>query len=116
LVEFDVENHSSCIKIYIRTVKDGTIFCENPSYIFLENMYDIQLKIYERIYSNEYLSTSYEIIKKPLYVWFVYYPKKTCVCSKYTVKLHEDDLLNDIKIKKTYIKSCSIMCFSNYNK
>ena len=121
LVEFEVENYlfsdrryiSNILRI-IRTVKEGTIFCENPAYILLESMCDTQLRMHKRISSGKYLSSIGEIIERPLYIWFEYYPKKNnCVSTRYTIKLNEDDLLNDIRTKKQKcVNSLVQLCIS----
>jgi hypothetical protein len=123
LLEFNVlrENRSSDNRYIthelriIRTVKDGTIFCENPLYINIESM-ELEpnhIKINKRISSSKYLEYNGRIHNGPLYTMFKYHPYDTYDGSaKYTVKLYEDDLLNDIKTKQKPMPSLVQLCVS----
>ena len=82
----------------IQTVKDGTLICGNPSYPYLnlESTADAQGIRLSRIYYNHLRSSNYK-----LRVLFDYYnPSKFSTCAKYTVRLWDDDLLNDIRTNK----------------
>ena len=105
LVEFAIlyENYISPIRTryinhklrVIQTVKDGTLICGNPSYPYLnlESTADTQGIRLRRIYYNHLRSSNYK-----LRVLFDYHnSSKFSTCAKYTVRLWDDDLLNDIR-------------------
>ena len=95
----------------IRTVKDGTIFCENPSFIYLESSETMDGIIAKRINSQNYLAPNGLIIDSPFYLQFESYPTINRRISLYTIKLHSEDLLNNIKnIKKKPIPSLRQLC------
>jgi hypothetical protein len=124
LLEFDVlrENRLSddryiTHKLHIlRTVKDGTIFCNNPLYINIESMEldPNHKRINKRISSSKYLEYSGRIFNGLLYTMFEYYPYDIYDGSaKYTVRIHKDDLLNDIRTKNKSIQSLVLLCVSS---
>jgi hypothetical protein len=100
----------------IRAVKEGNIFCGNPLYINIESMEldPIHKRINKRISSSKYLEYSGRIFNGPLYTMFKYHPYDTDDGSaKYTVRIHEDELLNDIRTKRPKsIPSLVQLCFS----
>lgn len=122
LIEFDVLRENSLDgnryithKLHIiRTVKNGPIICNNPLYINIDSM-ELEpnhIKINKRISSSKILEYTGRILNGPYYIMCEYYPEYEYYGSaKYTVKLHEDDLLNDIRTKKQKpIPSLSQLC------
>lgn len=97
----------------IRTVKEGEIFCKNPSYIYVESREDTSGIIAKRINSHSHILVNNKIINHPLYEMFIYFPPFGQKSVIYTVKLLGDDLLNDIKAKKRkHIPSLVQLCVS----
>lgn len=97
----------------IRIVKDGTILCKNPSYIYVESKENTKGIITKRITSHSYSMPNGQMIDGPLYEPFESYPTINRRVSLYAVRLHSDDLLNDIKNKKqTPIPSLFRLCVS----
>ena len=96
----------------IRIVKDGAIFCKNPSYIYVESKENTYGMTTKRITAQSYSMPNGYIINGPLYEKFESYStvyKRTII---YATKLHGDDLLNDIKEKKQRIPSLVQLCVS----
>lgn len=93
----------------IRTVKDGAIICGHPYYPYLnlESMVNTQGRKFQRE------STSRESSEYLLRVLYDYHnPNKYSSCAKYVVKLHEDDVLDDIRTKKQHVPSLLQLCVS----
>lgn len=94
----------------IRTVKDGVIICGHPSYPFLnlESMLDTRGR---RIQSE---TTSDDITNYPLRLLYDYHnPNTYSRCARYVVRLHEDNVLDDVKTKKQQqVPSLLQLCIS----
>lgn len=84
----------------IRTVKDGTIFCKNPAYIYVESSERTDGMMTKRITPHSYLAPNGLIIDSPLYERFESFPTVNRQTSVYMARLHSDELLNDIRAKK----------------
>ena len=84
----------------IRTAKDGILICGNKSYPHL-NLQKIEEPlggVYSHLYSNYYTVPSGHMINSTLRALFDYHnPSRHSRCAKYTVRLFEDDLLDEIR-------------------
>lgn len=101
----------------VKTVKDGTLICGNVSYPYLnlESMVDARGIWICRFPSNNRSLPSGEIRNCSLSVLYDYHnPNKYSRCVKYTVRLHDDELLNDIRTKKyqKHVPSLLQLCVS----
>ena len=99
----------------IRTAKDGILICGNKSYPHL-NLQKIEEPlggVYSHLYSNYYTVPSGHMINSTLRALFDYHnPSRHSRCAKYTVRLFEDDLLDEIRTKQKTFPSLLHLCIS----